>query len=303
MLDVIIIGSGPAGLSAAVYAKRANLNVILIEKEYMGTGQIAYSSQVDNYLGLPKMSGYDLGETFRNHAEEFGVEFVEGEVTKLEHNNGYWTVSMLNEDEKTVHYETQTVVYATGSSHRLLGCTGEDTFQAKGVSYCAVCDGSFYKDKVTAVIGGGDTALNDALYLSELCETVYLIHRRDTFRGSVSALKKLEAKENVKIITNATVSEISGDKKVTSITLNDGTNLEVQGVFVAVGMIPQTALLKEFDVLDAQGYIIADETCATSAEGLYVAGDVRTKKLRQAITAAADGACAIQSVQEYLLTK
>lgn len=296
MLDVLVIGSGPAGLSAAVYAKRANLNVLVAEKEYYGTGQIAESNQVDNYLGLAGINGYDLGEKFREHAVSLGVEFKDGEAEKFESAGGIWKVTFKNGDV----LETKTVIYAGGAMHRHLGVQGEDEFGGKGVSYCATCDGAFFKGKVTAVIGGGDTALDDALYLSDISSKVYLVHRRNEFRGSAKTVEKLKAKENVEFVLEAKPSLITGTDKVEKLQLQDGRSFNVDGVFVAVGMVPMTAHVKDVVELDANGYIVADETGKTSAEGFFVAGDVRTKALRQVVTAVSDGANAATSAEQYL---
>lgn len=206
MLDVVIIGSGPAGLSAAIYAKRANLDAVVLEKEYLGTGQIAYSSRVDNYPGLPGKDGYSLGEAFLEHAEGLGVNIEEAEVTAITKKEQSFVISC--EDGKNI--EAKTVVYAAGCQNRRLGVPGEEKLLAKGVSFCAVCDGAFYKGKKAAVIGGGDTALDDALYLSDICEQVYLIHRRAEFRGAEKTKKKLEELSNVTILTNTRVQEIIG---------------------------------------------------------------------------------------------
>lgn len=286
MLDVVIIGSGPAGLSAAIYAKRANLDAVVLEKEYLGTGQIAYSSRVDNYPGLPGKDGYSLGEAFLEHAEGLGVTIEEAEVTAITKKEQSFVISC--EDGKNI--EAKTVVYAAGCQNRRLGVPGEEKLLAKGVSFCAVCDGAFYKGKKAAVIGGGDTALDDALYLSDICEQVYLIHRRAEFRGAEKTKKKLEELSNVTILTNTRVQEITGEDKVNGIILDNGGTIAVDGVFEAVGMIPNTELLKNLDVLDEKGYVIAGEDCSSSLAGLFVAGDVRTKSLRQVVTAVADGA-------------
>ncbi len=296
MLDTLIIGSGPAGLSAAIYAKRANLDALVLEKMYMGTGQIVESGRVDNYLGMPGMSGYDMGEAFRRHAVEFGVSFREGDATAIEKTPEGFGVT-LADGEKLV---SRTLIYAAGAAHRHLGVPGEDTFSGRGVSYCAVCDGAFYRGKTVAVAGGGNTALDDALYLSELCEKVYLVHRREQFRGASATLARLREKENVKILAPAQIVLVSGEKKVTGIRLSDGRELALSGLFVAVGMAPQTKILADFSVLDEAGYVQADETGATSLPGLFVAGDARAKKLRQVITAAADGANAATAAAEYL---
>lgn len=296
MIDVLIIGSGPAGLSAAIYARRANLNVAVLEKLYMGLGQVAESRQVDNYLGMPGMNGYDMGEAFRRHAEDFGAEFLEGEAAEIKKEGDIFCI-VLKDGERL---SARTVIYAAGAAHRHLGVVGEDVLAGRGVSYCAVCDGAFYRKKIVAVAGGGDTALDDALYLSEMCSKVYLIHRREEFRGAKATLLKLREKENVTILAPAVINEVKGENKVSGIVLSDGSEIECQGLFVAVGMEPQTELLKGFVTLDKTGYVVADETGKTSVDGFFVAGDVRAKALRQVVTAAADGANAAVFAAEYL---
>lgn len=296
MIDVLIIGSGPAGLSAAIYARRANLNVTVLEKLYMGLGQVAESRQVDNYLGMPGMNGYDMGEAFRRHAEDFGAEFLEGEAAEIKKEGDIFCI-VLKDGERL---SARTVIYAAGAAHRHLGVVGEDVLAGRGVSYCAVCDGAFYRKKIVAVAGGGDTALDDALYLSEMCSKVYLIHRREEFRGAKATLLKLREKENVTILAPAVINEVKGENKVSGIVLSDGSEIECQGLFVAVGMEPQTELLKGFVTLDKTGYVVADETGKTPVDGFFVAGDVRAKALRQVVTAAADGANAAVFAAEYL---
>ena len=294
MYDVMILGSGPAGLSAAVYASRAGLSFAVIEKDYMGTGQIVYTEQVDNYLGYCGIDGFSLGEKFREHAEALGTEFIEGEVTELSRTDSGWKI-LLSDGNIT---ESKTVIYALGASPRKLGITGEEEFAGRGVSYCALCDGAFFEGKTVSVIGGGDTALGDALYLSKTSEKVYIIHRRSEFRASASLVKKAEKTANIEFILEAVPSEITGADSVTGIKLNQKgaeKNLSTDGVFVAVGSLPNTALLSGTAELDDRGYVIADESCITSAEGLFAAGDVRTKAVRQVITAAADGANALVS--------
>ena len=239
MLDIIIIGSGPAGLTAAIYAKRAQLNAVVVEKEYLGTGQIAESSLVDNYPGMPQTDGYSLGEAFREHAEKLGAEFIEAEITSIEKLENGFICKCNNGDE----LEAANIIYAAGCKHRNLGIDDEKKYYGKGISYCAVCDGAFYKDKTATVIGGGDTALDDAMYLSDICSRVNLIHRRDEFRGSKLTLEHLKAKENVNIITNATVQGIEGEGKVERVILSNGMTVPTDGIFVAIGMIPQTELL------------------------------------------------------------
>ena len=295
--DVGIIGSGPAGLSAAIYAKRANLSAVVIEKEYEGTGQIAESGQVDNYLGLPGISGYDLGEQFREHAVKLGVSFLEQEVTEIKKEDSA-VFTIIFEDGSSV--ETKTVIYAAGATPRRANIPGEQEYSGKGVSYCAICDGSSYRGKKVAVLGGGDTALDDAVYLADLAEQVYVIHRRKEFRGAATTVEKLRKKENVTFVLEHQVKEITGAEKVNGVVLEDGTAIAVDGVFVAYGSVPQTNLVKELVTLDEAGYVKAEETGETSLAGLYVAGDARTKKLRQVVTAVSDGANAATAVVEYL---
>ena len=299
MTDVLIIGSGPAGMTAAIYAKRANLNVLIVEKEYEGTGQMAESSRIDNYPGFYGINGYELGEKIREHAESLEVEFLEDEATVFESNENGFLVTL----ESGTKLETKTVIYTAGASHRKLNVSGSEAFENKGISYCAACDGAFYKDKEAAVIGGGNSALDDALLLSDICKKVYLIHRRNEFRGNRSTLARLEKKENVEIIRNAKVQEITGNGKAEILLLDTGTALNIKGVFVAIGMIPQTEAVKNLVALDESGYIKAGEDGVTSVSGFFVAGDVRTKKLRQIITAAADGANAANSAIQYIIRK
>ena len=317
MYDIIIIGSGPAGLSAAIYAKRANLNVAVAEKEYEGTGQIAESGNVNNYLGLPNINGYDLGEKFREHAVSLNVEFIEKEAVEIEavQNDECAAESAIYRvkfDDDTVA-EARALIYTAGAYPRKAGVPGEDEYTGKGVSYCAICDGAFYKGKTVAVLGGGDTALDDALYLADICEKVYLVHRRDSFRGAQSTVELLKQKENVELVLNETVTEIYGEKKPTGIKLKSGRELALDGVFVAYGSVPQSKLLKNLVQLDERGYVVAGEDGITYAAikkadadrriqpGLYVAGDVRTKTLRQVVTAVSDGANAATTAAEYLL--
>ena len=296
MLDAIIIGSGPAGLAAAIYGKRANLNIAVVEKEYEGTGQIAESSCVDNYLGLPGINGYDLGEQFRNHAVDFGVDFIEHEVVAIEKQPGGWKLAFEDGSSK----EARTVIYAAGAQPRKADVAGEDRYIGKGVSYCAICDGAFYKGKTVAVLGGGDTAVDEALYLSDLCEKVYLIHRRTEFRGAAQRVEQARKKANIEFVLGETVKEFVGGEKLTAVRLNSGTSIELNGVFVAYGSKPQTELLRGIVALDDSGYVVANEDGRTSQEGFFVAGDVRTKTLRQVVTAVSDGANAITSVAEYI---
>lgn len=297
--DLIIIGSGPAGLSAAVYAKRAGLETLVIEKNYMSGGQVLNTYEVDNYLGLPGINGFDMGMQFRAHADKLEVAFAEGEVTGLD-----------NGETKIVHttagdYEAHTVILAMGAEHAKLGVPGEERLSGRGVSYCATCDGAFYKGKDVAVVGGGDVALEDAAFLARYCNKVYVIHRRDAFRGAAILQKQLEALSNVEILYSHVVEEICGEEQVEKLKLQnkkDGTSKElpVGGVFIAVGMLPNTNWVPDWLDKDEKGYIKAGEECATNVEGIYVAGDARTKHLRQIITAVADGASAAISAAGYV---
>lgn len=300
MYDVVILGSGPAGLTGAIYGKRAELKLCVLEKEYLGTGQIAESARVENYPGLYGESGYDLGEKFRLHAQALGVEPIEAMVTSITplEPHGWRLASSQGQT-----YETQTILYAAGATHRKLGVPGEAEFFGKGVSACATCDGAFYRGKTVAVIGGGDTAFEDALYLSRLAKQVYLVHRRAGFRANPQVQSEVFATENIQVITPAVATHIIGDTHVTALELevNGVTeSLPIDGVFVAIGADPNTALVRDYVQLDPAGYIIAGEDGKTSAPGIFAAGDVRTKTLRQVVTAAADGANSIASITSYL---
>lgn len=297
MLDTIIIGSGPAGLSASIYIKRANLNVLVIEKDYEGTGQVVESGKVDNYLGIPEISGYELGEKFREHALKAGVNFLEANVINIKKQKDNILRVELENGE---YVEAKTIIYATGATHRRLNVLGEEKYLGRGVSYCAICDGAFYKNKVVAVIGGGDVALDDAVYLSEIAKKVYLIHRRKEFRGAESTLNLLKEKENVEILIDSEVDSILGDDKVTGILLKNKREIILDGIFSAIGMIPKTEILKELIDLDEYGYVKADETGKTNLKGFFVAGDVRKKELRQIVTAVSDGANAATSAINYI---
>ena len=301
MYDLVIIGSGPAGLSAAVYAKRACLSILVIEKEAFAGGQMVYTEEVDNYLGLNAKSGFELAESFKQHALDLDVSFAEGAVEKIVPKDGKWSLHMESGED----IETKTVLLATGATHRKLGVPGEETFAGVGVSYCATCDGAFFQRKSVAVVGGGDVALEDALYLANICEHVYLIHRRNELRGTKVLQNQVFANEKITFLGESEVTEITGDKQVSGISVHNKVTdetkeLSVAGVFIAVGMEPQSDLYAPLLSLE-HGYVPAGEDCATEKDGLYVAGDVRTKRLRQIVTAVADGANAVHSIQEYLM--
>lgn len=300
--DLIIIGSGPAGMSAAIYAARAELNTLVIEKAPASGGQIINTSDVDNYLGLPGINGYDMAVKFREHCNRFNIPFIEGDVTDISYTDFEKKITLSDGNE----YISHAIIIATGAIHRNLGVPGEEELSGCGVSYCATCDGAFFKGRDIAVIGGGDVALEDAIFLSRLCRKVYIIHRRDTFRGAKILSAKACSISNIEILFDTTVEEIHGDDCVTDIrTVNVKTGNEniihLSGVFIAVGTKPVTEFCPDVLNRDKGGYIIADESCKTSIPGIFAAGDVRTKALRQIITAAADGANAVASVEAYLM--
>lgn len=299
--DVIILGSGPAGLSAAIYAQRARLNTLVIEEKPLSGGQILDTYEVDNYPGLQGIGGFELGMKFREHADTLGVSFHTAQVQKVQ------AAGNLKEvvTDKEI-FQSKSVIVATGATHRKLGVPGEEEFVGVGVSYCATCDGAFFKGKTVAVVGGGDVALEDALFLARGCEKVYLIHRRDEFRGAKILQEQVEKTENIIVLWNSEVKEIQGENKVEKIVVHNNieetdTQLEVQGIFIAVGIQPNNEAVKEVVALDEQGYVKALEDTVTSEPGIFAAGDIRTKQLRQVITAAADGANAVTSIEKYLL--
>lgn len=301
MRDVIIIGSGPAGMGAAIYGKRAGLDTLVIEGTGMSGGQVTQTYEVDNYLGLPGVNGFDMAMTFQAHVEKLGADFEMAVVNRIEKKETYFEVIT---DEKV--YEAKTVILATGASHNKLMVPGEEELAGMGVSYCATCDGAFFRGKTTMVVGGGDVAIEDAIFLARGCKKVYLIHRRDELRGAKILQDSLMSLPNVEIIWDSVVQEIQGEEQVEQVKiLNRKTGEEkeitVDGIFIAVGIHPNTESFANLVETDGNGYIVAGETCETSVPGIFVAGDTRTKELRQIITAVADGANAINSVQKYLM--
>lgn len=304
MYDLIIIGAGPAGLSAAVYGIRAGLDLIVIEQTPMGGGQVIDTSEVDNYLGLPGIGGFELGQKFRQHADALGVVFRSGKVVSIQDGDGEKVV----ETADGTKYEARALILAGGAQHAKLGVPGEDSFRGQGVSYCATCDGAFFRKRDVAVIGGGDVAVEDAVYLAALCRKVYLIHRRDSLRAAKSLQNKLFSCENVEVVWNSTLQKINGSDLVESITVrqireNSERELAVEGVFIAVGMKPNTEAYRQTVACDESGYLIAGEDCATNIPGIFAAGDIRTKALRQIVTAVSDGACAVASAEKYLISR
>ena len=300
--DLIIIGSGPAGLAAAVYAQRAKLDTLVVEKAMVSGGQVLTTYEVDNYPGLPGIGGYDLGIKFREHADRLGARFVEDEVLNIQ-DGGKGAIKGVVCQGNT--YEARSLILATGAVHRKLGVPGEEELAGAGVSYCATCDGAFFRNKVTAVIGGGDVAVEDAIFLARMCSKVYLIHRRNELRAAKSLQENLLSLDNVEVIWDTVADSINGDGMVKYLSLTNVKNgqkreLDVQGVFIAVGITPESRAFEGLVDMD-HGYIRAGEDTVTSAPGIFAAGDVRTKPLRQIITAAADGANAITSVERYLV--
>ena len=301
-VDVLIIGSGPAGLAAAIYTGRAMLSTVVCERDYMSTGQIVESDCIDNYPGLPNIEGYELGEKFKAHAQAYGTEFIEDEVIKIEKSaNGSFVIKFKSDNLLSV----KAIIYAAGASHRKLGIDGEFALRGAGVSYCAVCDGAFFKDKTTVVIGGGDTALGDALLLSKICKQVFVIYRGEKLRAAKSLQNKANDTVNIDIIYNAIPTSFNGDKHLSSISLKNtktgkSAELNAEGAFIAIGSNPNSQILKGLVELDKSGYVVADETGKTSVSGIFVAGDVRTKALRQVVTAVSDGANAAISAENYI---
>ena len=299
MLDTVIIGAGPAGMAAGIYAARAELSHVVLESGLMSGGQIINTSEVDNYPGLKGIGGFDLAMKFREHCDACGVSFRDGKVTELKRGENSFSVVLENGEA----IETKTVIVATGAGHRKLGIPGEEELAGSGVSYCATCDGAFFRGRDVAVVGGGDVAIEDAIFLARICRKVYLVHRREEFRAAKTLVSRLRACENVEFVLNSVPQSILGNGMVEKLTvLENGAQRElaVAGVFIAVGMLPNTELLRDVARLDATGYVVAGEDCQSSVPGLFAAGDVRTKNLRQVVTAAADGAVAVYGVESRL---
>ncbi|MBE6553173.1 MAG: thioredoxin-disulfide reductase [Ruminococcaceae bacterium] len=298
--DMIVVGAGPAGMTAALYALRAGKSLLLIEGQAYG-GQIVQSQKVENYPGAPDISGWELAEQMMNQIRALGVKLVAGNVTGIEKNADGDFLVKTDADS----YEARTVILATGVGHRKLGVAGEEALIGRGVSFCATCDGMFFRRREVAVVGGGNTAVQDALVLSELCAKVYLIHRRDGFRAEERLMERLRNTENVTLLTNTVVSEMKGDGRLESLLLRnvktDATReLFVAGVFEAVGNLPRNAAFSDLVALDPDGYIVTDRDCRTSCEGIFAAGDCCQKAVRQLTTATADGTVAALSAIEYL---
>ncbi|MEG2525873.1 MAG: FAD-dependent oxidoreductase [Oscillospiraceae bacterium] len=297
--DIIVIGAGCAGMTAALYARRAGKTVLLLEGQTFG-GQIAFSPKVENYPAVPTISGEALSNALFEQATGQGAQAELETVTEI----------IIDGDEKTIvtdygRHTCRALIIATGMKHRHLGLAREDELIGSGISYCAVCDGVFFRDKDVAVFGGGDTALQDALFLAEYCKSVTIIHRRNEFRGEKWLVDSLKKRAKVRFMLENIVTELSGEAKLSSLTLTNTVNgektlLPVDGLFVAIGQLPQTELVKNIVKIDDAGFVIADESCHTSTAGVFVAGDCRTKHIRQLTTAASDGAVAALAACEFI---
>lgn len=300
LYDVIVVGGGPAGYSAALYAARANLSTLVIEKLSPG-GQMATTDMVENYPGFAEgINGFELGMQMKQGADRFGVKTKMAEVKSMDLSSTIKTISTKKET-----FETKTVILALGAYPRELGLENERVLRGRGVSYCATCDGMFYKDKTVVIVGGGNTAVADAIFLAKICKQVYLVHRRDTLRASKTYLETLNKTENIQFFWNSEVVEIMENGNVTGVKVKNRQNEQIQevlcdGVFVAIGNVPNTDLIKEQITLDDAGYVLADETTKTNIPGVFAVGDMRQKPLRQIVTAVADGAVASKFAEEYI---
>ena len=297
MYDIIIVGAGPAGLTAAIYARRASKKVLVLEAKTYG-GQIINTLDIENYPVERHISGYDFATKLYNQAKDLGAEVVFEKVIDIKDGK----VKEVITEKK--NYQSKTIILATGADNRKLGLDNEDELLGKGVSYCATCDGAFYKGKEVAVVGGGNTALQEALYLCDIASKVYLIHRRDEFRGEDRTISDLKQKKNIEFIYNSNITKINGKDKLESIEIisNDDkkTTIKLAGLFIAVGHIPENQNFAKLIDLDEKGYVKALEDCHTNIDGIYAAGDNRVKSLRQLVTATADGAVAATEAFKYI---
>lgn len=298
MYDIIIIGAGPAGLTAAIYARRANKSVLVLEAKSYG-GQIINTLSIENYPVEAHISGFDFATKLYNQTKDLGAEIAFEKAIEIKDNK---TNKEVTTNKNT--YKCKALIIATGSENRKLGLSNEDELVGKGISYCATCDGAFYKKKCVAVVGGGNTALEDALYLTDIADKVYLIHRRDEFRGEEATITKLKEKNNIEFIYNSNVTKLNATKKLDSIEVTDNSGntnvIEVDGLFIAVGRIPESQNFATLIKMDKAGYIEAGEDCHTNVEGIFVAGDNRVKSVRQLVTAAADGAISATEAVKYI---
>ena len=301
--DLAILGAGPAGICAAIYATRAKLNTIWLDKKFVQGGQIVDTYEVDNYPGLPGITGLDLGEAMAGHAAKLGMKPQRETVRSIEAEQGIKVIRTKKNESRA-----RAVIIACGATHRHLGIPGEEELSGMGVSYCATCDAAFFKDRTVVVVGGGNVAVEDAILLSRTCKKVYLVHRRDELRAEKILQESLFACKNVELIWDSIPLSIEGMDKVEALKIRNKKTqeesfIETDGVFIAVGIVPGTEKFKDLVKLDEAGYIVAGEDGITSEPGIFAAGDIRTKNLRQVVTAVADGANAVASAQRYLLDK
>lgn len=298
--DVAILGAGPAGMTAAVYTSRANLSTIMIERGVPG-GQMVNTNEVENYPGFASILGPDLSNKMFEHAKKFGAEYAFGDVKRLIDGDEYKTIVTGNKE-----YKARSVIIATGAEHKKLGIPGEEEYSGRGVSYCAVCDGAFFKDRELVVVGGGDSAVEEGIFLTRFAKKVTIVHRRDQLRAQKILQERAFANEKIDFIWSHTVKEIHGkDGKVNSVILvstKDGTEREFKtdGVFIYIGLVPLTKPFEHLGITNEDGWIITDEEMRTKIPGIFAAGDVRAKSLRQIVTATGDGSIAAQSAQEYV---
>ena len=301
--DLAILGAGPAGICAAIYATRAKLNTIWLDKKFVQGGQIVDTYEVDNYPGLPGITGLDLGEAMAGHAKKLGMKPQREPVRSIEAEQGIKVIRTKKNESRA-----RAVIIACGATHRHLGIPGEEELSGMGVSYCATCDAAFFQDRTVVVVGGGNVAVEDAILLSRTCKKVYLVHRRDELRAEKILQESLFACKNVELIWDSIPLSIEGTDKVEALKIQNKKTqeesfIETDGVFIAVGIVPGTEKFKDLVKLDEAGYIVAGEDGITSEPGIFAAGDIRTKNLRQVVTAVADGANAVASAQRYLLDK
>lgn len=299
MEDIIIIGAGTAGLTAAIYGQRAGLSCRIFEK-YAPGGQIVNSPSIENYPGMYGVSGYDYSMALFDQAQKLGAAVEFAEVTGIDFSGEIKKVFTTAGD-----FEAKTVIIANGAARRKIGCKGEDEFEGRGVSYCATCDGAFFRGKTVAVVGGGESAFEETEYLAEICDKVYLIHRRDVFTAAKTAVDSVLKKKNVTVLTNSVIEEIKGGNAVSSVVLKNRANqstveIPLSAVFVAIGLSPDNGMYKDVLKLDESGYFDADENCGTDIAGVFAAGDTRKKHLRQLVTAASDGAAAATAAANYI---
>lgn len=292
--DSIIIGAGPAGLSAAIYLKRANIDVLVIEKGVFG-GKVNYTAVIDNYLGAEKAFGPDLAFKFYNHAIENDVEIVSDDIINVTKKDQLFVIQSNDEE-----YLAKTIIVASGTTDKKLDLANANKFEHHGISYCAVCDGPLYKNKDVAVLGGGNSALEEALYLTNVTSKVYLIHRRNEFRGDKKVIEQIENNPKIILKLSLTIEELIGDKSLEQIKLNNGEVINVSALFPYIGQIPNTQFLCFTNLCNENGYIIVNNNMDTNVSGLFAAGDVTNQKLKQVVTATSDGAIAATSVIEYL---